>query len=392
VKNSRPAILFIVHPWGGGTIRFARELAELISDRVDVVWAWGDENKSFHISKRGPYFAEQSFDLVAGLDAPLQALNAFKVSRVNIIHTIGLERYIVALAERFTLPYDVTITDYHHFSTRPHFEDDGGWFMGDAVVAAIARTMRNSISPLLRRAERRIAVSGDLARRIGQFLPGFPVIPVRIFEAGATTDTPVKIVPLADGEVMRVLVLGRPRLEKGLSTIVAIAQRAERENLPIEIISLGESSPEVAALVGSLPRVRALGAYAQKELATIIARLKTHLAWFPFTQPETHSYALSDAASLGLPILASGIGAAPERLVGRQSTWVVPFNGAETDADSHFQWLKRLYLDRMETPARWEAVDFLPPVVERFYPDGYLEPLSILHRSPLYLSLRRLLH
>jgi glycosyltransferase involved in cell wall biosynthesis len=390
--NSRPVILFIVHPWGGGTIRFASELADLISDRVDVVWAWGVEDKSFHISKRGPYFAEQSFDLAAGLDAPLQALNAFKASRVNIIHTVGLQRYIAALVARFAVPYDVTITDYHHFSTRPHFEDDSGWFIGDAVVAAIAHTARHSISPLLRGAERRIAVSGDLARRIGQFMPGFPVIPVRIFEAGTTTNTPIKNVSLADGEVMRVLALGRPRLEKGLSTIVAVAQRAERENFPIEIISLGESSPEVAAVLGSLPRVRALGAYAQKELTTIIARLKTHLAWFPFTQPETHSYALSDAVSFGLPVLASGIGAAPERLIGRQSTWVVPFNGAGTDADSHFQWLKQLYLDRMETPALWQPVDYLPPVMERFYPDVYLESFSKLHWSPWRLSLHRLLH
>ena len=156
--------------------------------------------------------------------------------------------------------------------------------------------------------------------------------------------------------------------QKGLSTIVAVAQRPERENFPIEIISLGESNPEVATLLGSLPRVRALGAYEQNELTTIMERLETHLAWFPFTQPETHSYALSDAVSFGLPVLASGIGAAPERLIGRQSTWVVPFCGAETDADSHFHWLKQLYLDRVETPALWQPVDYLPPVVERFYP------------------------
>jgi hypothetical protein len=34
VRNSRPNVLFIVHSWGGGTIRFARELAYLVADRV----------------------------------------------------------------------------------------------------------------------------------------------------------------------------------------------------------------------------------------------------------------------------------------------------------------------------------------------------------------------
>ena len=158
--NSRPVVLFIVHPWGGGTTRFASELADLISDRVDVVWAWGVENKTLYISKRRPYFTEQSFDLAAGLDAPLHALTAFKPSRVNIIHTIGLQRYIAAPIERFAVPYDVTFTDYHHFSERPHFENDSGCFIGDAVVAPIAHTARDSISPLLRRAERHRGVRG----------------------------------------------------------------------------------------------------------------------------------------------------------------------------------------------------------------------------------------
>src|SRR6185369_155968 len=41
--NLRPTILFVVHSWGGGTIRFARELADLIAARSNVIWAWGIE-------------------------------------------------------------------------------------------------------------------------------------------------------------------------------------------------------------------------------------------------------------------------------------------------------------------------------------------------------------
>ena len=118
--------------------------------------------------------------------------------------------------------------------------------------------------------------------------------------------------------------------------------------------------------------VRLLGAYAQTDLTKIIARLEPHLAWFPFSVPETHSYALSDAMSFGLPVLASGIGAVPERVIGRQSTWLVRFDGA--DADTHFQWIERLYRERMQTPPLWLPIDHLPRVVEKFYPDTYLEP------------------
>jgi len=127
--NSKPTVLFVVHSWGGGTIRFACELADLVSDHVTVVWAWGVDNESFHISERGPYFADSSFDLAAGLDAPLSVLNAFGLCRANIVHTIGLQNYIHPLVERLGIPYDVTFTDYHHFSTAPHFEDDTGLFV-----------------------------------------------------------------------------------------------------------------------------------------------------------------------------------------------------------------------------------------------------------------------
>lgn len=379
--NSKPTVLFVVHSWGGGTIRFACELADLVSDHVTVVWAWGVDNESFHISERGPYFADSSFDLAAGLDAPLSVLNAFGLCRANIVHTIGLQNYIHPLVERLGIPYDVTFTDYHHFSTAPHFEDDTGLFVGDVAVSAIQRTARDNILPLLRNAKRRIAVSADLARRIGPFMPGLPVIPVRIFEAESPINVPVNVNPLADGEVMRVLALGRPHPTKGLATIIEVARRAQQENFPLEIACLGEVDQETAGLLGLQPHVRVLGAYAQEDLTNIVASLKPHLAWFPFNVPETHSYALSDAMRSGLPVLASGIGAVAERVIGRQATWVVPFDGA--DADTHFRWLKRLYRDRMQTTAAYVPVDHLPPVLERFYPDAYLAPILKSRWPPL---------
>jgi hypothetical protein len=79
----------------------------------------------------------------------------------------------------------------------------------------------------------------------------------------------------------------------------------------------------------------------------------------------------------------------PERVTGRRSTWLVPFDSA--DADSHFQWIERLYRDRMQTPPLCPPINHLPPVVERFYPDDYLEPLLKPRWSPLRW-LHRLVH
>ncbi len=135
----------------------------------------------------------------------------------------------------------------------------------------------------------------------------------------------------------------------------------------MEIICLREINPEAAALLSLLPRVRVLGAYAETDLTNIIPRIKPHLAWFPFAVPETHSYTLSEAMSFGLPVLASGIGAVPERVIGRQSTWLVPFDGA--NADSHFQWIERLYCTITCKRRRcWCRCQSPTVVVEEFFP------------------------
>ena len=51
--------------------------------------------------------------------------------------------------------------------------------------------------------------------------------------------------------------------------------------------------------------------------------MKPHVVWFPAQWPETYSYTLSAAIDAGLPIVASRIGAFPERLAGRPLTWLV---------------------------------------------------------------------
>ena len=386
-RKSRPKILFVVHSWGGGTIRFARELADLIADRVDVIWAWGIKDRSLHVSQRGPYFTEQSYDLTAGLDPPLRALRSFKLSRVNVIHTIGLQDHVSALVEGLKLPYDVTLTDYHHFSSAPHFEDERGFFIGDTALAGMREAAGDAVPPLLMKAERRIAISRDLAHRSQGFMPGLPVIPVRVIESQRAIGGPVKSPSLADGEAMRVLVLGRPDRAKGRATIIEVARRIHDEKLPVEITCLGKARAANEMALSSLPNVHVLGAYDQQDLPEIVAGIDPHVVWLPFTVPETHSYALSDATALGLPVLASGIGAIPERVMGRPSTWLV---SPPTDAERHFQWIKKLYLDRMQTRPAWQQIDHLPPVLDRFYPDAYLEPVEAPRLSPLrWLDWRR---
>jgi glycosyltransferase involved in cell wall biosynthesis len=372
--KARPTLLLVVHSWGGGAIHYARQLRNHVAPRVNVVFAWGVEDRSLYVSARDPESPDQSFELALGLDAPIAALRALDVRRADLLCTIGLEAHIDALLDRLAVPFDVTFLGYELLASNAHLMDQDGRFIGDRAVASMAASIARSQAarPLLRRADRRIACSRDLAWRASRFLPGYPILPVRLPERGEPREVVPRLTTLRAGEPLRVLVLGRLAPHKGLATIREVARIADARNFPIEIMCLGE--PQVAPSdLPTSPRVKVLGRYDVDQVRTIVPRLRPHLAWLPFVVPETHSFVLSEVMSLGLPVLATGIGAVAERVEGRPATWLLPFEEASPEA--FFRWFERLSSDRLSTPPNWLPTSHLPPLVADFYQRDYLTPL-----------------
>ncbi len=372
--ESKPALLLVVHAWGGGIIHFARLLRDHLADRVNVVFAWGVEDRTFHISARDPEMPDQSFDLARGLDAPIAALHACGVRRANILCVIGLERHIDQLLGRFGVPFDVTFLSYELLAPNPHLMDQHGCFIGELAVSSMIKSIHqsNATRPLLHKADRRIACSRDLAWRASRFLPGQPILPARPPERCDPGRIVPLSVPLRSGEPLRVVVLGRLAAHKGLATIAEVARIADTQNFPIEITCLGESQVATSELPAAAC-LRFLGRYAVEEIEDIVGALRPHVAWLPFCVPETHSFVLSEVMAMGLPVLATGIGAVPERVEGRAATWLLPFE--EATPERFFRCFEQLFRDRLSTPPRWMPTAHLPPLVPDFYEGHYLAPL-----------------
>jgi glycosyltransferase involved in cell wall biosynthesis len=368
----RPTLLLLVHALGGGTIHYARRLRDLVAPRVNVVFAWGVDDRSFHISTRDPERPEQSFDLALGLDAPIAALRALAVRRVDLLCTVGLQAHVGALLDRLAVPFDVTLTGYELIAANAHLMDPDGRFIGERACATAAGGRSPSASPLLAGAERRIACSRDLAWRAGRFLPGYQILPALLPEPGEPHKVAPRLPTLRAGEPLRVLVLGRLAPHKGLATIRELARIADARNFPIEIICLGEAQVPASELPTS-PRVRLLGRYDVDRLKAIVPRLRPHLAWLPFVVPETHSFVLSEVMRLRLPLIATGIGAVPERVEGRPATWLLPFE--EASPEGFLRWFEKLAGERLATPPHWMPTDHLPPLAPEFYERDYLAPL-----------------
>ena len=73
--------------------------------------------------------------------------------------------------------------------------------------------------------------------------------------------------------------------------------------------------------------------------------------WFPGQWPETYSYTLSDAIDAGLPIVATRIGAFPERLEGRPLTWLVDPEASPEEWLAVFAKVRGALTQRRRLPA-----------------------------------------
>ncbi len=122
------------------------------------------------------------------------------------------------------------------------------------------------------------------------------------------------------GNRLRVAVLGVLANHKGAQVVASVAMAADPAKLEIQVI--GDVEAEFSrrrAEPDDDPR-----RYHEGELPALLAKYRPHVVWFPASWPETYSFTLSAAIEAGLPIVASEIGAFPERLAGRPLTWLIP--------------------------------------------------------------------
>ena len=73
------------------------------------------------------------------------------------------------------------------------------------------------------------------------------------------------------------------------------------------------------------------GQYAEGDLPLLIGAERPDVIWFPAQVPETYSYTLSMALASSAAIVASALGAFPERLAGHPRALLVPWNATPAE-------------------------------------------------------------
>ena len=355
-ESPKHIILFVALAWGGGIRRHMAELARLIADRCNVLLLEPAVKDSVKLSwfGAGEDFSAW-FSLPNEMEVLASLLRSLGVARIHFHHVHALPRSVLELPRLVGIPYDCTLHDYYAICPQYHLVTEHGRYCGEPDAAGCAAclakrpgqwdmdivTWRGVFGQLLRGAERVIAPSRDVGRRIGRY---FPDVKVAVLPH---PEEPVAAWP----RFVRVVTLGSLSPQKGLSVVAACANDAQARKLPLSFRVLGPTTEPVTQW--PLDPLSVHGQYPDGDLPRLLAAENADVIWFPAQVPETYSYTLSVAMTTGLPIVASDLGALPERLANYPRAIIVPWNApAERWNDILCKVAEREQADAMLAPAR----------------------------------------
>jgi glycosyltransferase involved in cell wall biosynthesis len=379
-------VLFVSHAGGGGTERHLRELADALAPRANVLLLrsiatgeaaleWLPETEGFQLG----------FVLPQQFDALRQALQALGVAHLHFHHLQGHATRVFDLPAALAVRHDFTVHDFNALCPQVTLSDEIGRYCGEYGAeqcrGCLARRpvpngesieqWRARFARLLDSARYVLAPSEEAAARIRRYFPQSPVRhaphPDIVVEPNVPEPHPI------DGKrTLRIVVIGALSQIKGADLLDATAVAAAQRGSRLEFHLLGYGYKELRT--GPQSTLTVHGEYAEQDLAGRLAAIAPDVAWFPALWPETYSYTLSAALQARLPIVASELGAFPERLSGRPWTWICPWWWMSQEWVQYFEHLLAQHFDPATAPP---PAPLRPRSAERFdYVSDYLRDVA----------------
>lgn len=352
-----PRILAVSHGWGGGTQRHVEELARHLRGQAIFLLLSSQDDGPLRLRwLEGEAHLPLEFHWPADVERLVALLREVGIGHVHYHHLIGHAPEVMHLHERLGVGYDFTAHDYYSACPQISLTTAQKTYCGEPGLEQCRACVRERPAPtgesidawrlrhrlFLHQARWVLAPSQDCAKRMQHH---FPQARIRYAPHTDLLDkpaAPVQVLPLPAQGHLRIFMVGGLSPIKGGEVAEAVALEAARQDAPLELHLLGytfrplKSQPEASLTVH--------GAYQEGDLPRLLQRLQPHLVWFPAVWPETYSYTLSACLQAGLPVVATDLGAFPERLAQRPWTWVRPWDTPAADWLAFFLRLREQFI------------------------------------------------
>jgi GT2 family glycosyltransferase/glycosyltransferase involved in cell wall biosynthesis len=384
--DGKPVVLHILHGWGGGAERFVRDLASADRARHHLV-----------LSARGNFPRRRFGETLQLHDGalsqpPLRSLTlpnpirstavgdpAYRAFLDAILGDFAIDAVMVSSlighsldALRTRLPTILVSHDYYPLWPLLH-RDFGaaGLDFGDAQLAADLaaagvdfefserdpaywRGLREAyVAAVLAAQARIVAPSRSTLANLLRIEPRFAALALNVIAHGIApwpADSPMPAPAAPARAHLRLVVPGRVRRGKGAELLRA-ALPALREHAEIFLLGAGAEGEQFFGTAN----VHVVLNYRREDLPRMLARIQPDAALLMPTVAETFSYTLSELFSLGLPVVATRLGALAERVSDGVTGWLVA-----PAADAVAATVARLAAERGLLAAARSAVRQIP--------------------------------
>lgn len=332
-------VLF-THALGGGTERFVGEEVSRLSAEGPVVVVRPAKNRKNRIRIENASSFD-GFDVevsVEDSDELAALLTTMGVRKVHINHMLGFGDLVRRALAMAGLDYDFIVHDYYSICPQITLTTEQSKYCGepdleacDACISARPnlgssdiRNWRMHNEWLVLGAKSVYAPSSDAAARIERYFGIRPEVRYHESEASLQPERKPGIRPHDGRSPYRIVVIGVLAEHKGRQVVLDASHAARKQGHPLQFHLIGDPLGAVPAEVRA--KFQWTGPYQEEDLDRLIEESRADAFLFAAPWPETYSYTLSSAMRTGLPIIATAIGAFPERLANYPCSMLVPWD------------------------------------------------------------------
>ncbi len=344
-RSGLPRLLFVTHDRGGGTEQHCRELADLLAGKALIFHLAADATSITDAQAAGVTtvkaysrgeIANLHFVLPQEYPLLVETMKHIGICRVHFHHTIRVDNSVWNIARDIGVPQDFTGHDYYPMCPQVTLTDENNRYCGELgeqqcnsclhkrpiFGRPTIQEWRKRYAQLLQTSERVIVPAKSVGERYRRYFDLKSVVVAEHPDSLRGWHPTVAAVAAPPGRPIRVAVLGALSPMKGPDVLEEAVLDARQHNLPITYKLFGYAYRALA----EGDRLEVHGKYDSADLQGMLQDWQPDLVWFPALWPETYSYTLSECLTLGLPVLASDLGALSDRLENRAHSWVFPWH------------------------------------------------------------------
>lgn len=344
--DGKPVQLHIVHYWGGGTDKWVHDFGRADQVRNNLVFS------TYRIGERGGQrlvlFSDpvsttpiRTWDIAQPIQSTLVGCLDYRriLSQIVLeysVDTILVSSLIGHTLDALTLPVKTAVICHDYYpicqAINPQFDttctrctlDDLkrckksnplNRIFTDQSSEAWHALRTQYVDRLTEHNITLIAPSPSVIRTLISLDARIATLPTYVIPHGIDfIVTPLPTPTLQSGERLRIVVVGRLSIHKGLE-FLRDCHDVLNATADVSLLGCGAEGMKLAAACGWT----AIERYHIDELAQRLAEMRPHLALLPSIVPETFSYALSELRSLAIPVAATNLGSFTDRIIDGES-------------------------------------------------------------------------